>query len=225
MHSVSRSVEPNLIGHLRNKYTQWEDLDGADRRNIRKELALEFSQLCAYCECLCKEVSTPHDRGEESIEHFRPRDSFSTLWLNWLNLLYACRKCNNTKDNNWPQCEYVNPNAGGGRRPAEAFFGFDATTGEMYPSPELGGTEYDMAIQTIREIDLNDRKIGQYDPSHLWNQRLRQVRRLTQELKQLNEPEEQVNVLLEFMMPDKPFSSFVSAYVNDRFPSISEFRV
>ena len=224
MHSVNRSVEPDLIDQLRKNYTQWENLSGADRRNIRKELALEFSQLCAYCECLCKEVSNPHDRGEESIEHFRPRESFSTLWLDWLNLLYACRKCNNTKDNNWPQCGYVNPNAGGGQRLAEEFFGFNVTTGEMYPSPKISGTEYDMANQTIKEVDLNDIQIGLNDPSNICNQRRRQVQRLTQEIKQLNEPEDQVNVLLAFMMPDKPFSSFVSAYVNDRFPSISEFR-
>jgi hypothetical protein len=32
-----------------------------------------------------------------------------------------------------------------------------------------------------------------------------------------------VNLMLEFMLPDKPFSSFISAYVKDRFPLFQRY--
>ena len=36
------------------------------------------------------------------VDHFRPRRYFSGDWLNWLNLIYACRRCNQSKDSKWP---------------------------------------------------------------------------------------------------------------------------
>ena len=75
-----------------------------------------------------------------------------------------------------------------------------------------------MARRTIRDVDLNDSELGENDESHLWNLRLEQRALLIERINELDDFDAKVNIMLEFMLQDKPFSSFVRAYVNDRFP-------
>ena len=238
MHSVERSPEPDFFEELRAAYTQWEDLDGGDRRRIRGALVGDFGVICAYCERPCSATATDQDPGEESVDHFRPRNRFADLWLDWSNLVYSCRRCNQAKGNSWPGfddalvnqmlagedsryvsvSEYVNPNAVGGQRRAEDFFAFDAGTGEMLPSPQLDSLEWSMGRRTIRDVDLNDSGRGENDEAHLWNRRLEQRALLIDRINGLDDFDAKVNIMLEFMLPDKPFSSFIAAYVKGRFP-------
>ena len=237
MHSVERSPEPNFIAELRTTHSRWSKLDGPERQRIRNELSQDFGNVCAYCEQLCMGPTRDHFGTEESIDHYRPREQFPNLWLDWLNLTYACRRCNQAKDNKWPtpsdntnQClsglytqyipvsEYVNPNAVAGQRPARDFFDFDITTGEITPSAQIEQIERSMAWRTIVDVDLNDSKLGENEPGHLWNRRRRQLIRLTKRLSQLDDFDEKVNIMREFMLPDKPFSSFINTYIMDRFP-------
>ncbi len=244
MHSVERSLEPDFFQELRAIYARWEDLDGGDRQRIRDALAKDFGATCAYCECPCQSVTVPHKKpDEESVDHFRPRDHFRNLWLDWLNLVYACRRCNQAKGKNWPGfddtlvnqvltfensryvpvSEYVSPNSNSGHLPAENFFTYDADTGEMKPDEHLDvDSEWSMARRTIRDIDLNDSGIGEYEESHLWNRRLRQRALLVERISGLDNFDAQVNIMLEFMLPDKPFSSFIRAYANHRFPLLRQ---
>ena len=176
--------------------------------------------------------------NEESVDHFRPRNRFPDQWLDWLNMMYACRRCNQAKGGNWPGfddgsinqllvagdsrytsvSEYVNPNAVGGQKPARDFFEYDAKTGEIAPSEKLDEMEWSIARRTIRDVDLNDSGLGENDPNHLWNLRVRQRRLLARRLIELDDFDAKVNIMLEFMLPDKPFSSFIAAYVRNRFP-------
>ena len=239
MHSVERSPEPDFLGWLRAEYSQWDNLDGGDRQRIRDALVRDFGTICAYCERPCQGVSgTNDDPGEETIDHFRPRNRFPERWLDWLNLMYACRRCNQAKGGSWPGFdddlvnrmltaedsrytpvpEYVNPNTVDGQRPAGDFFIFNVETGEALPSAQLDTMEWSIARRTIRDIDLNDSKLGENDLGHLWNLRVRQRRLLARWLDTLDDFDEKVNIMLEFMLPDKPFSSFIAAYVKGRFP-------
>ena len=222
MHSVPRSTEPKLLATLRGQYTGWDGLNGKNRSDVRHELETEFNGLCAYCECHCKKPLGSNDSQEESNEHFRPRSLFPSLWLDWANLLYSCRKCNNSKNNKWPQYGYVNPSETSSQRPAHEFFSFDTITGEILPSQHLSPAELDMAVQTINDVDLNDCGIGLNDPKHLWNQRLRQVRRISERIAETPGTEDKVNILLEFVKPDKPFCSFVRSYFGGQFPLLHE---
>ena len=260
MHSVERSPEPDFFDELRAKYTQWEDLSGGDRQRVRSALVRDFGTICAYCECPCQSTRATHHEPneentgssshfrrketEESTDHFRPKDPdrFPALWLDWLNLVYSCYRCNQAKGNSWPGfddalvnqflagedaryvsvSEYVNPSAVDEQRPAGDFFVFDYATGEILSSDQLGSLEWSMARRTIRDIDLNDSALGENDESHLWNRRLEQQALLIERINGLDDFDEKVNIMLEFMLPDKPFSSFIRAYVMGRFPLLGQ---
>lgn len=239
MHSVKRSPEPNFIAQLRASRKDWDDLDGGDRQLIRGALALDFGPICGYCERQCQWPNKyRHSPNQETIDHFRPRYRFPSLWLNWLNLIYACYKCNQAKDRRWPGyddanvnlwmkaanpkytpvTEYVNPNALDEQRPAGGFFNFDINTGEMTAAEQLDDEEWSIAHRTIWDVDLNDRNLGENDQGHLWNLRLRQRDLLIEGLSAVHDPFQKVRLAREFTTPDKPFSSFISAYLKQNFP-------
>ncbi len=234
MHSVERSAEPSFFEQLRAAYTEWVHLDGGDRRQIREALAQDFGQVCAYCEEDCR---WPF---EGTIDHFRPRGWFPGQWLDWLNLVLACERCNQAKGGSWPGfddaqtnqllgtdsrytpvSEYVNPNAEVGRKPAEEYFEFDVETGEIRPAEKLDGLAWSMARRTIWDMDLNDRQLGVNHPAHLWSQRLRQRNLLIQGLSGISDPEQMVLVALDFTQPDKPFSTFVTAFLAKYYPDLA----
>ena len=237
MHSVKRSREPGFFAELRAAYTGWDDLDGGARRRIRDALFEDFGSVCAYCECQCEwPNSYRNSQNQETIDHFRPRSRFPGLWLDWLNLVYACYRCNQAKSGSWPEhyddinqklaarepgytpvSEYVSPNEEPGQRSASEFFAFDVETGEMTAGEHLDGEEWSIAHRTISDIDLNDSKLGENDPGHLWNRRLRQVSMLIQKLNTVRDPFQKVRMAHEFTLPDKPFSAFISAYLRQRF--------
>ena len=244
MHSVERSPGPDFLAQLRSAHTQWYDLQGDERRRIRDALVRDFGTICAYCERPCQRGTATHEEpGEETIDHFRPRNCFPDLWLDWLNLVYACRRCNQAKGSSWPGfddtlvnqmlaaedsryvsvSEYVNPSAVDGQRLAGEFFEFDGETGEMLPSSQLDEeVEWSMARRTIRDVDLNDSGLGENDESHLWNLRRRQRALIIERIDGLEDFDAKLNIMLEFMLPDKPFSSFIRAYVMGRFPLLAQ---
>ena len=244
MHSVERSIEPTFLSNLRSSHTRWAELEGSARQRIRAVLAQDFGNVCGYCEQSCRRPTATHDgRNEETIDHFRPRNGFPTLWLDWLNLVYACRRCNKAKNNKWPvhndeinqllakiepryteTSEFVNPNAGSLPKSADDYFGFLVPSGEIKPQEGLDDVEWSKARRTIADVDLNDSELGPYDERHLCNRRRRQVNRLIERLKQLDTFEEQFQLMREFTLPDKPFSSFVLAYIRDRFPLMADFK-
>ena len=242
MHSVPRSPEPVFFPELRAAYAGWNDLDGSDRQRIRDALIQDFRLICAYCEQFCQptqpraqtegEETIPRP-DEESVDHFRPRSIFPDLWLDWPNLIYACYRCNQSKVDSWPVegdmknrlltaahrprytpvSEYVNPNEETGRRPAQEFFDFDFDTGEIRPVDHLSDVEWSMARRTIDDIDLNDELTGRdpYDPDHLFNQRRYHLYLFLERVSSY--PDLSYQIMQEATLPDKPFSSFVSAYL------------
>ena len=243
MHTVERSPEPAFFAQFRSSFTRWDDLDGPSRHRIRAELANDFKNVCGYCEQPCRSTTSAHEgRDEETIDHFRPRQKFSGLWLDWMNLVYACRRCNKAKNNKWPKAgdaanlllnrlearytdvsEFVNPNATGLEKLAEGLFIFHVASGEIQPEATVDDSEWSKARRTIADIDLNDSELGLYDEHHLCNRRHRQVERLNERLKSLNAFEERFSMMQEFMMPDKPFSSFVRAYILERYPMMAGY--
>ena len=213
-------------------------MNGQERGSVRDALVKDFGEICAYCQQPCKLPTgkANPDSNEETIEHFRPRDMFPDEQFNWLNLLYACQRCNHHKDNKWPRrddwdnellsayypryipvSEYVNPNGTDGRRAAQEFFSFDFAAGEIRPAEELDhDLEWAIAYRTIKDIGLNDEDsaIGEYDERNLKFERRKQVSRL---MEQFN-PEDigpWLRAVSDAMLPGKPFSAYVSAYIGD----------
>lgn len=268
MHEVQRSPEPGFFDDLRARYAGWNDMDGSDRRLIREALAQDFGHICAYCQQPCSPPSSPsadedkdcnpvrpgRSTDEETIDHFRPRSRFQDLWLDWLNLVYACYRCNQSKCDEWPELndhangvlaafypsytpvsEYVSPNATTYQRAAQDFYDFrvDADTGEITPEivpakgiadgGQLNDVEWSMAYRTIRDIDLNEDRsgLGANDRRHLWDRRERHLSLLIRRLNSTDDFDAKVRIMLEFMLPDKPFSGFITAYLMGRFPALA----
>ncbi len=242
MHSVERSPEPDFFASLRATYTQWDELDDDARIRIRGALVRDFGTVCVYCEQACQSPTQSADPNDESVDHFRPRNRFPEQWLDWLNLVYACRRCNQAKGGSWPGfddalvnqllsgedsryttvSEYVNPNVVAGQTPAGDFFAFDTATGAIFPSEQLDRMEWSIARRTIRDIDLNDSGLGENDARHLWNRRLYQYQLLIKRINQLDDFDAKVNIMRDFMLPDKPFSSFIAACIKGRFPLLGQ---
>ena len=204
-------------------------------------MAQDFGRICAYCQQSCQptrprtqtdsEEST-HPANEESTDHFRPRGRCRDRWLDWSNLIYACYRCNQYKSDKWPKhgdsdnqqltrisrytqvSEYVNPNESDGRRPAQEFFSFNFETGEMWPTEELEDNEWSIAYRTIKDIDLNGHYSGRADNDelHLMFQRRYQLSLLMEKF-DLADIDLWVQAAREAMLPDKPFSAYVSAYI------------
>lgn len=241
MHSVERAPEPDFLAELRTARSQWDDLDGDERRHIREELRVDFAQCCAYCENWCAEdIVDGENRG--TVEHFRPRSKFPDEWLTWLNLMYACQRCNDTKGNLWPEpadatnrrlsvinrygavSTYVDPNAAPGQRPAEEFFAYHFDSGQIAAADGLPSPEWSMAVRTISDLDLNSdyEAVGDRVP-YLRKERLDFI------ISRLGNPMEDIEltiaVLREHTRPNQPFSGFILAYAKERFPLLREFLV
>ena len=133
-----------------------------------------------------------------------------------------------------PVSDYVNPNSGAGQRPAQDYFDFRIDSATTEVSPEMvpargidqGGSlsaqEQSMALRTILDIDLNDDKsgLGYSDSRHQWERRRRHRDLLVRRLNSVADFETKFKIAIEFMLPDKPFSGFITAYLVNRFPSL-----
>ena len=78
----------------------WEDKAISEiRAKLREDMLLEEqSLLCAYCEKEIDENST-----SSNIDHFKTRNLFPELTLEYSNLLVSCNtkeRCSNFKDSN-----------------------------------------------------------------------------------------------------------------------------
>ena len=245
MNSIQRSKEPGLLAELRARYSSWQDMEKKcpqQRARVRAKLKRDFNGICGYCERPCVPTASAQRDDEESVDHFRPKEKFPELSLDWLNLIYACYRCNQAKGWSWPGfddrlvdallvaedarytpvSEYVNPNMIEGQRPAQDFFVFDGETREITPSEQLDAVEWSMARRTIGDIDLNDSNLGEYEPRNLCNLRLSQIEDLEYEIDKLQDFDEKVEMMLRSMLPDKPFSGFIAAYMTRRFPALAQ---
>ena len=239
MREVERSPEPDFLAELRTHRAQWNDLDGAERQRIREALRSDFEGCCAYCEDWCVE-SVAEDDNRGTIDHFRPRAGFPDEWLTWLNLVYACRRCNDTKGNLWPAAAdatnrrlsaisrysgavtYVNPNLIPEQRPAGEFFEYRYDSGQIAAADVLSDSEWSMAVRTIADLDLNSdyEAVGDRLP-YLRRERLDfLITRLGNPTADMGRT---VAVLHELTQPGQPFSGFIRAYVRERFPALGEF--
>ena len=240
MRGVERSSEPGFLAELWAACSQWDDLDVAERRRVREALRSDFGGCCAYCQGACVEHGgLVAGDGLGTVDHFRPRASFPDEWLAWLNLVYACRRCNDTKGNLWPEASdatnrrlsvlsryrdavsYVNPSLVSEQRPAGEFFEYHLDSGQMTAADWLSGVEWSTAVRTIADLDLN----SDYEPV---GDRLPYLRRerLDFLITRLGNPMEDLGrtlaILQELTRPSQPFSGFILAYAGEQFPLLKE---
>ncbi len=262
MHGVERSPEPDFFDAIRCRYDGWDELYGTDgeqvrhcrnrqsapcctahllgldgegiRQAIRNALRDDFSGICGYCEQDCASLVT-------IIEHFRPRALYPDEWIAWVNLVYACQRCDDQKGEKWPgtlgdydeSYSYVNPNHVPGQQPAEAFFqyytGFgedvadvdsslNLVPGQIISSSNLSPSDWWRAFRTIEDLDLN----SDSSDSVSGDERLPYIRNVYLETLIVtiesdfgdlcSNIDDARYVLQELSQPNQPFSSYVAAF-------------
>jgi uncharacterized protein (TIGR02646 family) len=60
--------------------------------------------MCAYCRL---HETLGGTQRNFVVEHFRPRNRFPALTLEYSNLYYSCAKCNDNKSGTWPSDEQI----------------------------------------------------------------------------------------------------------------------
>lgn len=73
----------------------------------KDDLRIDFHQRCGYC--------GDHDFFRDTfyeVDHFVPKSLDETRELDYSNLVYACRSCNNSKRAKWPTKDPKKPNDG-----------------------------------------------------------------------------------------------------------------
>ena len=115
----------------------------------RDALALMTSGRCSYCDGYPID-----DRGQEEIDHFRPknRPEFYALVCEWTNLFLACSACNGAKLGQWDELllrpddtDYA----------AARYFVFDARSGELDANPRASNDDRRRALRSIEIFGLN----------------------------------------------------------------------
>ena len=76
-----KNIEVGAFEHGKNLYKP---------NSVKKRLQIIYHNKCAYCE---KDISDE----PQSIEHYRPKDSYYWLAYSWDNLLLCCTRCNSKK--------------------------------------------------------------------------------------------------------------------------------
>jgi uncharacterized protein (TIGR02646 family) len=101
-------------------------------QDYKPYLRKDFVYRCAYC--LIHEADFGGLRNFH-IDHFRPKESFSNLLVDYTNLYYSCALCNNFKGKTWPSKEleadgfgFVDPCA---EDPYVTHFNVDRATGTL----------------------------------------------------------------------------------------------
>lgn len=262
MHGVERSPEPDYFDAIRCRYNGWDELYGTAgeevrscrgrqpapccaaylhgldgdgiRQEVRNALRTDFSGICGYCEQDCTSMVTV-------IEHFRPRSMFPDEWITWVNLVYACERCDYQKSDKWPgdagssdiAYSYINPSLVPDQHPAEGFFeyytgianptGFtgdndDLIPGQIMPSTSLPAGDWWKADRTIVDLDLNSDAnysvSGDERLPHLRNVYLETlIMQIESDFGDLYSNIDLTrDIFRELSQPGQPFSSYVAAF-------------
>ena len=231
MHSIPRSPEPGFLSDLRAKYSDWDQLEPTERRQVRRALAEDFLKVCAYCEQSCVPPTPTEGDNEESVDHLRPRRDFPGEWLSWLNLVYACRRCNQSKGSKWPVIDdddnrrlsvisryqevsdHVCPNQSDTLPRCESLFEFDLDTGEIGPANGVDDFYWSMAKRTIDDIDLNSVFPSYQDLPELRRARLTY---LETTIEQAQDPSLIATIVNGLCQRNQEFSSFLSVYARSK---------
>lgn len=73
---------------------------GKDYAFFRPEVRADFERCCAHC---LRHEDWGGTTEHYELDHFRPQKPFDNLINDFLNLYYACHRCNQRKSNTWPR--------------------------------------------------------------------------------------------------------------------------
>lgn len=103
---------------------------------------------CSFCDS-----SPMRSQIRETIEHFRPKESYPQLVYQWENLFACCDKCQNAKGKKFDE-ELLKPDEI--EYEFNRYFFFDAQTGELNPQHQATAEDQHRAQVTIQLYKLNE---------------------------------------------------------------------
>ena len=153
MRKLDRTIAPSpaCLGAYRHPANTWNDVESAERREIRASLERMQGNRCAYCEGLVG--------ADGHIEHFRRKGPghYPELTFDWPNLFLSCGSsdhCGHYKDRpgapDYNPDEIVKPDIDD--PDAELYF---HSTGEVRPRSDGNAPNARRATETIRVLNLN----------------------------------------------------------------------
>jgi uncharacterized protein (TIGR02646 family) len=120
-------------------------------QTYKNPLRQDFKYTCGYCLMPERELG---GRSTFAVEHYRPKELFPDLKLDYTNLRYACLLCNSHKGENWPTDEdhasgryYLDPCA----TDVNLLYRFDSE-GQVHGRSHA-------ASYTIEQLNLNRRQL------------------------------------------------------------------
>jgi len=130
-----------LEGHPRPTAKQWRN--HSYWREIGSQLHDAYSGICAYS---CHWV--PYDTGADTVEHFRPKDTYPTDAYEWGNYRLVCATLNGRKG--------VHEDVLDPFLVEEGWFVIDFPSMLVSPNPHLDSTIRQRIQATIDRLGLND---------------------------------------------------------------------
>ena len=115
-------------------------------RQYKPDLRIEFSAQCVYCRSLDR------IKGYETfgVDHYRTKRDFPHLTTEYLNLFYACNRCNSFKGSYWPSSQELK----------DGIFVPNPCEHVMFDHLRYNGgwvdPHSDAGAETILHLDLND---------------------------------------------------------------------
>lgn len=159
MHKMERSAQPDCFSASWLAWT--EDFVAARQHDpkhlfswrspacyqeIRRQLSTMTQAHCAFCD------GPIGVESRETVEHFRPKNTFHNLAYEWNNLFPCCDMCQSNKRENFDPALL---------KPDEPEYAFDKyfvanfSTGEIEPSPHSDEEARQKADVTIKIYGLN----------------------------------------------------------------------
>jgi hypothetical protein len=130
-----------LRTHRRPTAKQWRD--HSYWREIGSQLHDEYSGICAYS---CHWI--PYDTGADTVEHFRPKDSYPREAYEWGNYRLVCATLNGRKGTHE---DVLDPFL-----VQDGWFVIDFPSMLVSPNPHLDPTIKQLILATINRLGLND---------------------------------------------------------------------
>jgi len=164
VYNILVKTEPSYFQKARAKIkhpsisSAWkESYISAIRASLREDiLSKEQENLCCYCE-----IKINASRENSNIDHFKTRNLFPDLTLNYKNLFVSCNtngQCSSYKDSHIKnKIEYdsiINPLID----IPENFFDY-LLTGDIFPKENISHSDREKAEFTIQIFQLNCRRL------------------------------------------------------------------
>jgi hypothetical protein len=153
-------------------------------------------------------TTVARDVDPSRIDPFKPKKRYPEGVYKWSNWVLACPFWNNSKGEQWPVQDFVNPCESSAAGRPESHFAFDTLTGEMLARPGLPSSRCRRALNTRDLIKLNN--------YHHLKKRMQRLALIGIALENSPAKSGRDALIAEVMRPDRELYSITGQYLEER---------